>query len=165
MEYRAKVAGLYNKRESPPDTYPGAPNPAATEKVEHVNRFIELMSMATGGELNAGFGHNPGPNDEDDARDEDDRARPVRHYDLAVADEFADDQPAQEEVPDEDDDDPPEGAYWSDGKECVDRMVDGQLVTELVQQRGNSASRVHPPVSTKPPPPNPEAFRTDDLHI
>ena len=164
MEYRARIMGLYAKRESPPDTYPGAPDRAAEEKVETVNSFIEIVKKVTGGEFNAGFGFGPGLDHADD--DDDDTTRHAQRDDLSADDEFADNEPAtQEEL----DDDLPDGVElddvkWVDGRAFVERIVDGMPAMEPIKLRDHEAARADP-VTPEPQDPRPRELRADALRI
>jgi hypothetical protein len=71
MDFRAKITGLYAKRPTVPDTYPGAPSRGAVDKGAQIKRYSELIAKITAGVRASGYGSGVAPvGDEYDDDDE-----------------------------------------------------------------------------------------------
>jgi hypothetical protein len=69
MNYRARIMGLYAKRPTVPDTYPGAPNRAAENLAQDIERYNELASKIYGFGYTSGLAAAAGYEDDDEDDD------------------------------------------------------------------------------------------------
>ena len=157
MDHRAKITGLYGKRAAPPDTYAGAPNRAADDKVRTVVRYKELIEKMYAGVIASGYGSGvaaAGDDDEDD--------------DLAAAHPTAGVVDAGEGEPDEaveDDEALPEG-WWCVGDTPMrGSWIDGKFVESTDEVTDVDSVGHHRPALTKSEQPESVPIRAGALNI
>jgi hypothetical protein len=116
MNLRAKIMGLFAKRPTVPDTYPGAPNRAAEDKAQMIERYSELAKKLMEGVVASGYGSGVEPYDDDDEQDDDAIAGPESTSSDTAAESDGEDDVLE-----------PMG--WVDGKPVWDGdWIDGKLV-------------------------------------